>query len=81
MPPLSHLEVDRKTPFSEAAAEARLPSLHDFFSPGGLLAKSSLAFEHRPGQYAMSKAIEQAFSDRRHLIIEAGTGTGKTLAY
>ena len=29
----------------------------------------------------MAKAIEQAFSDRRHLIVEAGTGTGKTLAY
>ncbi len=29
----------------------------------------------------MAKAIEQAFADKRHLIIEAGTGTGKTLAY
>jgi ATP-dependent DNA helicase DinG len=81
VPPLTNIEVDRKTPLSEAAAEARLPSLHDFFSPGGILARSSLAFEHRPGQYAMAKAIEQAFADRRHLIIEAGTGTGKTLAY
>ena len=81
MPPLTNIEVDRKTPLSEAAAEAKLPSLHDFFSPGGILARSSLAFEHRPGQYAMAKAIEQAFADRRHLIIEAGTGTGKTLAY
>jgi ATP-dependent DNA helicase DinG len=81
VPPPLHIEVDRKTPLSEAAAEAKLPSLHDFFSPGGILARSSLAFEHRPGQYAMAKAIEQAFADRRHLIIEAGTGTGKTLAY
>ena len=81
MPPPTNIEVDRKTPLSEAAAEAKLPSLHDFFSPGGILARSSLAFEHRPGQYAMAKAIEQAFADRRHLIIEAGTGTGKTLAY
>jgi len=29
----------------------------------------------------MAKAIEQAFADKRHLIVEAGTGTGKTLAY
>jgi ATP-dependent DNA helicase DinG len=65
----------------EAAAEQKLPSLHDFFHPGGLLANSSLAFEHRPGQYLMAKAIEQSFADRRHLIVEAGTGTGKTLAY
>jgi len=75
------IEIARKSPLSETAAEAKLPSLHDFFSPGGILARSSLAFEHRPGQYAMAKAIEQAFADRRHLIIEAGTGTGKTLAY
>ncbi|HEX4156513.1 MAG TPA: helicase C-terminal domain-containing protein [Acidobacteriaceae bacterium] len=55
--------------------------MHDFFSPGGILAQSSLAFEYRPGQYKMAQAIAQAFADGRHLIIEAGTGTGKTLAY
>jgi ATP-dependent DNA helicase DinG len=66
---------------SETATEQTLPSLYDFFHPGGLLAKSSLAFEHRPGQYEMAKTIEQCFADRRHLIVEAGTGTGKTLAY
>jgi ATP-dependent DNA helicase DinG len=65
----------------EDPAEQKLPTLHDFFSPGGLLAKSSLAFEHRPGQYQMAREIEQCFADRRHLIVEAGTGTGKTLAY
>ena len=81
MPPLSQIEVERKTPLSDAAENARLPSLFDFFNPQGILAKSSLAFEHRPGQYAMAKAIEQAFADKRHLIVEAGTGTGKTLAY
>jgi ATP-dependent DNA helicase DinG len=74
-------QADRKTLLSDAVAEAALPSLYDFFNPQGLLARSSLAFEHRPGQYAMAKAIEQAFADGRHLIVEAGTGTGKTLAY
>ena len=66
---------------SEVPTEQKLPSLHDFFHPGGLLANSSLAFEHRPGQYQMAKTIEQCFADKRHLIVEAGTGTGKTLAY
>jgi ATP-dependent DNA helicase DinG len=65
----------------EAPPEQKLPTLYDFFHPGGLLAKSSLAFEHRAGQYAMAREIEQCFADRRHLIVEAGTGTGKTLAY
>jgi ATP-dependent DNA helicase DinG len=81
VPPPPQTEVDRKTPLSDAAAEAKLPSLHDFFHPGGILAKSSLHFEHRPGQYLMAKTVEQCLADRRHLIVEAGTGTGKTLAY
>ncbi len=61
--------------------QLRLPTLKEFFAPGGLLAKSSLAFEHRPGQFEMAKAVEAALTDKRHLIVEAGTGTGKTLAY
>ena len=65
----------------EAPVSTRLPTLHDFFSPGGVLSRSTLAFEHRKGQYEMAKAIEKAFADKRHLIVEAGTGTGKTLAY
>ena len=69
------------TQFDPARPDQKLPSLYDFFHPGGILAQSSLAFEHRPGQYAMAREIEQCFADRRHLIVEAGTGTGKTLAY
>src|SRR3984957_18642362 len=63
------------------ATPERLPNLHDFFAPGGILSQSSLNFEHRRGQYEMARAIEKAFHDKRHLIVEAGTGTGKTLAY
>src|SRR5258705_1141289 len=59
----------------------RLPSLHDFFAPGGILSRSTLNFEHRRGQYELARAIESAFKEKRHLIVEAGTGTGKTLAY
>jgi ATP-dependent DNA helicase DinG len=58
-----------------------LPSLHEFVSPGGILARSSLPYEYRPGQLEMAKSVERALSERRHLIVEAGTGTGKTLAY
>ncbi|HEY6413409.1 MAG TPA: helicase C-terminal domain-containing protein [Edaphobacter sp.] len=63
------------------APPENLPNLHDFFAPGGILSQSSLAFEHRRGQYEMAKSIEKAFKEKRHLIVEAGTGTGKTLAY
>jgi ATP-dependent DNA helicase DinG len=70
------------TPISiTPAPPENLPNLHDFFAPGGILSRSSLAFEHRRGQYDMARAIESAFKEKRHLIVEAGTGTGKTLAY
>ena len=58
-----------------------LPTLHEFFGPGGILAQSPLPYEYRPGQLEMAKAVERALSEHRHLIVEAGTGTGKTLAY
>ena len=58
-----------------------LPSLHDFFAPGGVLSRSELPYEFRRGQLEMAQAVERALQDKRHLIVEAGTGTGKTLAY
>ncbi|CAN5544641.1 ATP-dependent DNA helicase [soil metagenome] len=66
---------------SEQESSGRLPTLHEFFSKGGILSRSSLSFEYRPGQFEMAKAVEKAFEDKRHLVVEAGTGTGKTLAY
>jgi ATP-dependent DNA helicase DinG len=66
---------------SSDTATRALPTLHEFFSPGGILARSSLPYEYRPGQLEMAKSVERALSERRHLIVEAGTGTGKTLAY
>jgi ATP-dependent DNA helicase DinG len=38
-------------------------------------------YEERPGQMAMAQAVERALREERHALIEAGTGTGKTLAY
>lgn len=37
--------------------------------------------EIRPGQYEMAEAVEDAIANSRHLVVQAGTGTGKTLAY
>jgi ATP-dependent DNA helicase DinG len=56
-------------------------SLHQFFAPGGLLSRTHPAYEFRRGQLQMAQAVEQALEEKRHLIVEAGTGTGKTLAY
>src|SRR5437660_3779988 len=64
-----------------AAAPKSVPSLHQFFAPGGVLSQTHPAYEFRRGQLQMAQAVEQAIEERRHLIVEAGTGTGKTLAY
>src|SRR4030081_1560850 len=56
-------------------------SLFQFFAPGGVLSRTHSAYEFRRGQLQMAQAVEQALEERRHLIVEAGTGTGKTLAY
>jgi ATP-dependent DNA helicase DinG len=66
---------------SSATTTRSLPTLHEFFAPGGVLASSPLPYEYRPGQLEMAKAVERALTEHRHLIVEAGTGTGKTLAY
>ena len=56
-------------------------TLYQFFAPGGVLQKTHPAYEFRRGQLQMAQAVEEALADKRHLIVEAGTGTGKTLAY
>ncbi|MEE8199705.1 MAG: ATP-dependent DNA helicase [Candidatus Acidoferrales bacterium] len=56
-------------------------SLRDFFGPEGLLGRCHPQYEFRSGQLEMAEAVERAFRERRHLAVEAGTGTGKTLAY
>jgi ATP-dependent DNA helicase DinG len=70
-------------PASAATPAARKQeiSLHQFFGPAGLLSRTHPAYEFRRGQLQMAQAVEQALTEKRHLIVEAGTGTGKTLAY
>src|SRR5262252_244187 len=53
----------------------------EVFGPEGLIATAHPEYEYRPGQIAMAQAVMRAFEEQRHLIVEAGTGTGKTLAY
>ena len=55
--------------------------MQSIFGPDGLIAKAHPEYEHRPGQIDMAEAVLRAFEQKRHLIVEAGTGTGKTLAY
>src|ERR1051326_7270200 len=61
--------------------QARPAGARQFFSRGGTLSQWHPKYEFRPGQVEMAEAVESALADKRHLIVEAGTGTGKTLAY
>ena len=55
--------------------------MEEIFGREGLIARHHPDYEYRPGQIEMARAVMRAFADKRHLIVEAGTGTGKTLAY
>ena len=59
----------------------KAPGVRQFFSRHGALSKWHPNYEYRPGQLEMAEAVESALAERKHLIVEAGTGTGKTLAY
>src|SRR5580700_5966055 len=61
--------------------QTRPAGARQFFSRNGMLSKWHPKYEFRAGQVDMAEAVEAALSDKRHLIVEAGTGTGKTLAY
>ncbi len=58
------------------------PTIAEIFGPGGLLEKCMpTGYEHRRSQLEMAERVDEAFRTKRHLLVEAGTGTGKTLAY
>lgn len=55
--------------------------LNQILGPGGAVAANHPYYEHRPGQIQMAQAVADAMEQNQHLCVEAGTGTGKTLAY
>jgi ATP-dependent DNA helicase DinG len=63
------------------STKTRKAGARHFFSRHGVLSKWHPSYEFRPGQLEMAEAVESALQERKHLIVEAGTGTGKTLAY
>src|ERR1700738_5283924 len=54
--------------------------IRTIFSENGLLSKAK-NFEYRPQQQEMAVAVARALEEDRHLVVEAGTGVGKSLAY
>ena len=55
--------------------------LDQILGPSGAVAAFHPFYEYRPGQIQMAQAVAEAIDGNHHLCVEAGTGTGKTLAY
>jgi ATP-dependent DNA helicase DinG len=66
-------------------ASARVASVGDelvgIIGPGGLLHQRLPGYEDRPAQLAMARSVRDCLQERGKLVVEAGTGTGKTLSY
>ncbi len=81
--PLFTTEEQDEPPLKPAARPRALDvdELAAMLEEGGLFAQHFPGFEHRPQQVEMLRAVAQALNRGRHLLVEAGTGTGKSIAY
>lgn len=70
---------------SEKTPKTKIPVsidwIVDSFSPGGILERNLIGYESRPGQVKMAKLIAEGLTSSQHVVVEAGTGTGKSFAY
>jgi ATP-dependent DNA helicase DinG len=58
-----------------------MSNVADILAPSGLISRKLTGHEERPEQLAMAQAVEKAFAEERHLVVEAGTGVGKSFSY
>jgi ATP-dependent DNA helicase DinG len=70
-----------KTPPAEAMPALAAFDAAVFFGPNGPLASQLYGYEQRPSQVQMAAAVQQAILEHKHALIEAPTGTGKSIAY
>ncbi len=56
-------------------------TVQDILGPGGLIAQRFERYEARPQQLDMAEMVTRTLAQKKHLIVEAGTGTGKSFAY
>ncbi len=82
-PDMSKLSVDRPEALPEEAEATPLDveAVTAIFEDGGLFSKHMAFYERRAEQIEMVTAVCRALNEGTHLMIEAGTGTGKSLAY
>src|SRR5262245_25687916 len=65
----------------DPAPPRSVPSVDAVLGPDSPLARRLPDYEQREGQLEMARAVQRALEGDRHLLVEAGTGTGKTFAY
>src|SRR5438093_6661894 len=65
---------------SQPAGADLVAQVEEIFSPKGLLSRAK-NFEYRPQQQQMAVAVARTLQDHEHLVVEAGTGVGKSLGY
>jgi ATP-dependent DNA helicase DinG len=58
-----------------------MPTVDDILADGGAVARRLEKYEQRDQQLQMANAVAKAIADKRHLVVEAGTGVGKSLGY
>ena len=71
----------RVDPVPEPLAEDLTALTTALLEPGGMVAQCHAGYEHRPGQVAMAAEVAETLQGERMLLVEAGTGVGKSLAY
>ncbi len=69
-----------RLPAHEDCTSLDVENVERHLQPGGTLGTMD-GYEARPGQLEMTRAVTRAFNERTHLMVEAGTGVGKSLAY
>ncbi|MEK6588737.1 MAG: helicase C-terminal domain-containing protein [Chloroflexota bacterium] len=75
--------TDRLEPLQPKKAPEPLDreALAALLQPGGAFSQAFPGYEHRSQQVQMLEAVAKALSESGHLLVEAGTGTGKSMAY
>ena len=68
-------------PAAQQMAALANADLTAFFGPAGAVSRHLPTYEQRPSQVAMAEAVKRALLDECHAVIEAPTGTGKSIAY
>lgn len=81
MEPVQEAETAAEPTGHEEMGELLAYDLSKFFGSHGSLAQHLPGYELRPSQLQMAEAVQRAILEKRHALIEAPTGTGKSIAY